>query len=385
MGSIRHILHVDMDAFFASVEQRDHPELAGKPVLVGSDRRRGVVAAASYEARAFGCHSAQPMSIALRRCPHAVVVRPGGGRYAAASKQVFAIFRDIAPKVEPLSIDEAFLDLTGTERLLGPPVDVARTIKRRIHDEVGITASVGIAPNKFLAKLASDLEKPDGLTIITPETIDEILLPLPVERIWGVGPKTAEQLHRLGIRTVRDLRTLSRAELDQRFGSGGEHFWQLARGLDTREVVAHGGAKSISHEQTFEEDREDPADVRKVLLRQTENVARRLREQGLLAKTVTLKIRYGAFETITRSTTLESPTDVTDELWRAATDLFDRWVRSGYRPVRLIGMAAAHLGRQEAQASLFPDEQHERMRNVDRAMDDIRRRFGSRSIRREGG
>ena len=381
----RHILHVDMDAFFASVEQRDRPELKGRPVLVGSDRRRGVVAAASYEARAFGCHSAQPMSIALRRCPHAVVVRPAGGRYAAASKQVFAIFEEIAPKVEPLSIDEAFLDLTGTERLLGPAVEVARTIKRRILAEVGITASVGIAPNKFLAKLASDLEKPDGLTIVTPETIDEILLPLPVEKIWGVGPKTAERFHRLGIRTVRDLRGLAREELDQRFGSAGEHFWRLARGLDTRAVVAHGDAKSISHEQTFEEDRDDPGQVRKILLRQTEAVAHRLREQGLLARTVTLKIRYGAFETITRSTTLDAPTDVTAELWDAAADVFDRWVRSGFRPVRLIGMAAAHLGRTEGQASLFPDASHERMRSVDQAVDAIRRRFGSGSIRREGG
>lgn len=374
-----------MDAFFASVEQRDRPELKGRPVLVGSDRRRGVVAAASYEARAFGCHSAQPMSIALRRCPHAVVVSPKGGRYGEASKQVFAIFRDIAPKVEPLSIDEAFLDMTGTERLLGPAVEVARTIKRRIHDEVGITASVGIAPNKFLAKLASDLEKPDGLTIIAPETIDEILLPLPVERIWGVGPKTAERLHQLGIETVRDLRGLSREELDRRFGAGGEHFWRLARGLDTREVVSHGDAKSISHEQTFEEDREDPADVRRILLRQTEAVAHRLREHGLLAKTVTLKIRYGAFETITRSTTLESPTDVTEELWRAASDVFDRWARGGFRPVRLIGMAAAHLGREETQLSMFPDKAHEKNRSLDQAMDDIRRRFGSSSIWREGG
>ena len=385
MEAARTILHVDMDAFFASVEQRDRPELRGKPVLVGSDRRRGVVAAASYEARAFGCHSAQPMSIALRRCPHAVVVSPQGGRYGEASAQVFAIFRDIAPQVEPLSIDEAFLDLTGTERLLGPAIEVARTIKRRIREEVGITASVGIAPNKFLAKLASDLEKPDGLTVITPETIDEILLPLPVEKIWGVGPKTGERLHQLGIETVRDLRTLSREELDRRFGSGGEHFWRLARGLDTREVVAHGDAKSISHEQTFEEDLERPADVRKVLLRQTEKVARRLREHGLRARTVTLKIRYGAFETITRSTTLEAPTDVTDELWQAAASVFDRWARSGYRPVRLIGMAAAHLGHEEAQLSMFPDAGHERKRSLDQAMDDIRRRFGSRSIRREGG
>lgn len=385
MDTVHHILHVDMDAFFASVEQRDRPELRGRPVLVGSDRRRGVVATASYEARTYGCHSAQPMSVALRLCPHAVVVRPSGRAYSEASKQVFAIFRDVAPKVEPLSIDEAFLDLTGTERLLGPAIDVARAVKRRILGEVGITASVGIAPNKFLAKLASDLEKPDGLTVITPETIDEILLPLSVTKIWGVGPKTAERLHHLGVETVRDLRALSREELDGLFGVSGEHFWRLARGLDTRRVVSAGAARSISHEQTFEEDLEDPARVRKVLLHQTEAVARRLRKHGLRTKTVTLKIRYGAFETITRSKTLDAPTDVTDELWRAASGIFDRWARSGYRPVRLIGMAAAHLGHEEAQVSLFPDETREKMKSLDQAMDDIQRRFGSGSIRREGG
>jgi DNA polymerase-4 len=373
-----------MDAFFASVEQRDRPELRGKPVLVGSDRRRGVVAAASYEARIYGCHSAQPMSVALRRCPHAVVVRPDGKRYGEASERVFSIFEEVAPKVEPLSIDEAFLDLTGTERLLGPAVEVARGIKRRVREEVGITASVGIAPNKFLAKLASDLEKPDGLTIVTPETIDDVLLPLPVERIWGVGPKTAERLHALGIRKVADLRALSREELERRFGASGDHFWRLARGLDDRAVVTTGEAKSISHEQTFEEDLQDPADVRRVLLHQTEAVARRLRRHGLLAKTVTLKIRYGDFETITRSTTLDAPTDVTAQLWEAARGVFDRWVRSGYRPVRLIGMGAAHLGHGESQLTMFPDVVRERMRKLDAAVDRIQQRFGSDAIRREG-
>jgi len=384
-GRIRHVLHADMDAFFASVEQRDRPELRGKPVLVGSDRRRGVVAAASYEARVFGCRSAQPMSVALRLCPHATVVRPRGARYAEASDHVFRIFEDVAPRVEPLSIDEAFLDLTGTERLLGPPVEVARRLKARVRDEVGLTVSVGVAPNKFLAKLASDLEKPDGLTVITPETVDEILLPLPVERIWGVGPKTAEHLRAQGIGTVRDLRALTLEELEARFGALGERFHRLARGLDEREVVTPGEAKSLSHEQTFEEDLEEKEEVRRVLLGQTEAVGRRLRRHGLQARTVTVKIRYGDFETITRSATLPAPTDVTDELWRAAAGLFDAWARRDYRPVRLVGMGAAHLGHEELQLGLFPDPVHRRKRSLDAALDDIQRRFGPDAIRREGG
>ncbi len=215
----RRILHVDMDAFFASIEQRDDPALAGKPVLVGSDARRGVVAAASYEARAFGCHSAQPMSIAARRCPEAVVVRPHGARYAAASRQVFAIFGDVTPLVEGLSIDEAFLDVTGTERLHGTAVEVAQGIRARIRAEVGITASVGVAPNKFLAKLASDLDKPDGLTVIPAEQAAAILEPLRIERMWGVGPATAEKMHALGVRTFGDLRQVPAETLEAHFGS----------------------------------------------------------------------------------------------------------------------------------------------------------------------
>jgi DNA polymerase-4 len=373
-----------MDAFYASVEQRDRPELAGKPVLVGSDRRRGVVSAASYEARRYGCRSAQPMAVALRLCPQAVVVRPRFSRYAEASRQVFAIFRDVTPLVEPLSIDEAFLDVTGTERLFGLPIEVAKRIRSRIRSEVKLTASVGVAPNKYLAKLASDLEKPDGLTVITAQDAEATLAPLPIERVWGIGPATAGRLHRHGIRTIGDLQELSHEELESHLGSAGPHYYRLARGLDDRPVHEPGEAKSISHEHTFEEDLEDPAEVRAVLLSQTEDVGRRLRRSGQLARTVTVKIRYGDFETITRSATLPAPSDVTTELWEVAAALFDRWAASGYRPVRLIGMGTSHLGPEGAQLSLFPDAERERRRKLDRAVDRIKEKFGRDAIHRSG-
>ena len=378
----RRILHVDMDAFFASVEQRDDPTLRGKPVLVGSDARRGVVAAASYEARAFGCHSAQPMSIALRRCPQAVVVRPRGGAYAEASDQVFAIFRDVTPLVEGLSIDEAFLDVTGTERLHGSAVDVAEGIRARIRGEVGLTASVGVAPNKFLAKLASDLDKPDGLTVIGAAEAEAVLGPLPIERMWGVGPATAARMHAIGIRTFEDLRSFPPASLEAHFGSAGPHYVRLARGEDSRLVTTGGEAKSISHEQTFEEDLEDPDEVRAFLLHQTEDVGRQLRAHGLHARTVTIKVRYGDFETITRSQTLSQATHLTDELWEAAAALFDRWTRTTWRPVRLIGMGASHFAPPAAQLDLFAEDDRDRRRRIDDAMDSIRDRYGKGAIRR---
>lgn len=383
MAALRSILHVDMDAFFASIEQRDHPEIRGKPVLIGGRGRRGVVAAASYEARTFGCHSAQPMSVALRLCPDAVVMPPDGRRYHAVSEQIFETFRDVTPVVQPLSVDEAFLDVTGCERLLGSPVEVARDIKQRIRADLRLTASVGVAHNKFLAKLASDLEKPDGLTVITPETVDTILPPLPVERLWGVGRVTAERLHARGVKTVGDLREWTLPMLEQAFGSGGEHFWRLARGLDTREVVPDTGAKSLSQERTFPVDIEDPEHVREVLRGQVEHTARRVRRHGYKARTVQVKIRYGDFETITRRHTLPAPTDVTADFMEAAFLLFDRWARRGYRPVRLIGMGAANLEEPgEEQLGLFEEPGKKRNKRIDQALDVIQERFGSSAIQR---
>jgi DNA polymerase IV len=374
-----------MDAFFASVEQLDNPALRGRPVLVGHDGPRGVVAAASYEARSFGCHSAQPMAMARQRCPQAVVVPVRGGRYREVSGRMFSILEQASPLVEPLSIDEAFVDLTGTQRLLGPAPVVAERLRRRIRDELGLPASVGVAGNKFLAKLASDLAKPDGLMAIDPQGVDRVLIPLPVSRLWGVGPVTAERLHALGVRTIGDFR---RADPDRLRGVCGEdtqRLIQLARGLDDRPVVCADEARSISHEQTFELDQSDPDHVRRVLFAQVERVGRRLRKADLKARTVTLKIRLGDFQTITRSATLPEATNTTDELWRAAKGIFDRWVSASFQPVRLIGMAANQLGHGQSQLPLFQEPGRLRQQQLDQMADRIAGRFGAGAIRRGGG
>ncbi len=382
MAAARAILHVDMDAFFASVEQLDQPELRGKPVLVGHDGPRGVVAAASYEARAFGCHSAQPMVVAKRLCPQAVILPGRYSRYEEISDRVFAVFQQHTPLLEPLSIDEAFLDVTGSLRLLGSAVDIGRSIKRRIREELGLAASVGIAPNKFLAKLASDLSKPDGLKVIEPEDVDRVLLPLPVGKIWGIGPKTAARLESLAIHTIGDLRKMPPEFFARQFGCDGEWFRRLALGQDDRPVTGDHEAKSIGQEQTFEQDAPEAQTVRQVLLRHVEHVARRLRKHGFLARGVSLKIRFGQFQTITRARTLPSATNITEELWQAALELFNTWASESFQPVRLIGMTAKELSKGQGQMELFINPSSERQRKLDQAMDRINERFGNSTIQR---
>lgn len=381
----RAILHVDMDAFFASIEQLDNPNLRGKPVLVGYDGPRGVVAAASYEARKFDCRSALPMAIALRRCPHAIVVPVRSGRYRDVSQKMFAIFDAFSPTVEPLSVDEAFLDLTGTEKLQGEAPLVALKIKNRIKSELSLTASIGVAPNKFLAKLASDLQKPDGLVVVRRKDVDSLLVGLPIDKLWGIGPVTAGKLKSAGIHRVGDLRTFPIDRLSQLLGRDSDWFLRLANGVDDRPVVRDRDARSIGHEQTFGVDVEHPDEVRLVLLEQVEQVSRRLRKHGLFARCVSLKIRYGDFETIARSTTLERSTDVTAELWAAASALFDRWRRESFQPVRLIGMSASQLTRGEGQMSLFVDPKSERAKKVDAVADKIAAKFGPKAISRGRG
>jgi len=370
-----------MDAFFASVEQLDDPRLRGRPVLVGHDGPRGVVAAASYEARVYGCRSAQPMAVAKRMCPQAVVVPGHFDRYRAESRKVFAILERYTPVVEPLSIDEAFLDVTGSQAIFGEPEAMAAAIKRLIRDETRLTGSVGVAPNKFLAKLASDMDKPDGLTVIRPQDVDRVLPPLPIGKIWGIGPKTAERLAGVGVRTIGDLRALDADVLARRLGTDAEHYRRLAYGLDDREVTPDDQAKSIGHEQTFGRDLTDPAEVRRVMLEQSEQVSARLRRHQLLARGVTVKIRYGDFQTVTRAKKLDGPADTTQPIWHAARELFDTWAQE-FKPVRLIGVTATRLTQGEPQLELFADPGAEKQRRLDGALDRINARFGKSAIAR---
>jgi DNA polymerase-4 len=378
---LRSILHLDMDAFFAAVEQRDHPELRGKPLLIGHDGPRGVVATASYEARPFGCHSAQPMAVAKRLCPQAIILPVRMERYQAVSEQMFSILDEFSPVIEPLSIDEAFLDLTGTERALGQPVTVVDKLKGRIKSDLNLTASVGLAPNKYLAKLASDMKKPDGLVLIGPGNIDSILPPLPVTKLWGIGKATAERLEPLGVRTIADLRNKPLDWLEKHFGSEAGRYFNLARGIDDRPVVPDREAKSIGHEQTFEVDVADANEIRRVLLDQVDQVASRLRRNHIHAGGITVKIRFGQFETISRSMSLRNPTATTNELWQTARSLFDKW---SFQPVRLIGFTAERLTKGEGQLGLFTDPQKERQKKLDVVADQINEKFGKRAIRRGG-
>jgi DNA polymerase IV len=383
-ASERHILHIDMDAFYASVEQRDQPALRGKPVLVGgTPKERSVVSAASYEARRFGCRSAMPMATAIKLCPQAVVVPVRMSRYADVSNQVFEIFEQFTPLVEPVSIDEAFLDVTGCEKLFGPPETIARQIKRRILERTQLTASVGVAPNKFLAKLASDLKKPDGLVVVPVDRIEEFLDPLPVGKLWGVGKATLPRFEAAGLHTFGDVRKLSLERLRRLAGGAGEDFYRFVRGLDDRAVITESEAKSLSTETTFAADVpvRELENLRAVLLDQTDHVARRLRRHPMLARTVTIKIRSGEFKTLTRSTTLETATDQTEVFWKAAAELFEAWRNVRPFAVRLIGMGVSSLTPPSGQQmNLFDQEESSRRRQLDHAIDRIRDRFGSDAI-----
>ncbi len=381
----RAILHVDMDAFYASVEVLDEPSLRGKPVIVGgTPEGRGVVAAASYEARRHGVHSAMPAARAVTLCPEGVFLRPRMARYLEVSQQVFAIFARMTPLVEPLSIDEAFLDVTGCQRLFGPAPAVGRVIKTAIRDELGLAASVGVAPNKFLAKLASGLEKPDGFVVFTPQDARARLAALPVEALWGVGKVTARELHALGIRRVADLLATPRDVLAFRLGDQVDHLLQLAVGEDERPVVPEHEARSIGNELTFAEDIADAATLQEILDGLAEKVAWRLRRAGLSARTVTLKARYPDFTTHTRAQTLPQPTDSTITIRAAARRLLaERLGRRG-RPLRLIGVTTSgfdHAG--ASQSELFGDPTRERERTLDRIVDRVNERFGT--MLRRGG
>ena len=378
------ILHIDMDAFYASVEERENPRLVGQPVIVGgTPEGRGVVAAANYAARKFGVHSAMPAVTARRLCPHGVFLPCRMGFYASVSRRLGEIFERFTPLVEPLSLDEAFLDVAGSEGLFGPSAEIGQQIKRVIRTELRLVASVGVAPNKFLAKIASDLEKPDGFVVVEADRVQAFLDPLPVERLWGVGKVAAAALHKLGVRTIEQLRRLPAEGLLGRFGKSGEHLWQLAHGIDDRRVVPDREAKSISHETTFAADISDAEVLRAWLLELTEQVARRLRRHQLRGRTVQLKLRFGDFSTITRAQTLPEATHVTQEILQAAVELLETALPTGHRAVRLLGVGVSGLGeRPNSQGQLFDAQQHERQQALDEVSDRIKDRFGSHSVRR---
>ena len=378
------ILHCDMDAFYASVEERDRPELVGHPVIVGgSPEKRGVVAAANYIARRYGVHSAMPAATARRLCPQGIFLPPRISDYAEVSRQIREIFERFTPLVEPLSLDEAFLDVTGSEGLFGPAVQIGQQIKQAVREETRLVVSVGVAPNKFLAKIASDHQKPDGFVVVEPGRIQEFLDPLPVERLWGVGRQGSRVFQRLGIRTISQLRQWPVEQLQRHFGSHGEHLWQLAHGIDDRSVVPEREAKSISHETTFETDIDDQEVLRAWLLDLTEQVAWRLRWHELRGRVVHLKVRFADFSTITRSQSLPEPTDITDELWQVADQMLRQRLPVDHLPVRLLGMGVGGLDASGVrQGLLFDQDERRKQSGLDAIRDQIRERFGSSALRR---
>jgi DNA polymerase-4 len=377
----RAILHVDMDAFYAAVEQRDNPDLRGKPVIVGAGpQERGVVAACSYEARKFGVHSAMPSRTAFRLCPRGLFVRPDFPKYRQVSKQVMAILGNFTPLVQPISIDEAFLDVTGAVKKFEDAGEIARRIKAEIRRQTELTASVGVAPNKFLAKLASDLNKPDALTVITEEEKVHVLAPLPVSKIWGVGKVTEQRLQELGIKTIGGLQQFPVDELHRRLGNVAEHLHSLALGDDNREVETDEETKSISSENTFDQDTADLDQIKRSLLEQAEEVGERLRREKLVARTVQLKLRYADFKTLTRRKTLPKPTQDGMIMYQVAERLLEAEGIQGKR-IRLIGVGGTNLVQREVQGDLF-DRRDEKRSQLAKAVDDLRAKLGPDAVKR---
>jgi nucleotidyltransferase/DNA polymerase involved in DNA repair len=379
----RVIVHIDMDAFFAAVEVRDNPHLKGKPVIIGADpkkgRGRGVVSTCSYEARKFGIHSAMPISQAYRLCPQGIYLPPNGRKYRLASQQILKILNDFTPDVEPISIDEAFLDMTGCIHFYGSAIEAARRIKNRIKEDVNLTASIGIAPNKMTAKIASDLGKPDGLLEVREENLQRFLSILPVERLWGVGEKTKSSLNKLGIYKIGDLAVHSEEVLVKLLGEHGRHLHFLANGVDERPVYLTEDVKSVSHEHTFDEDTSDRDEVNLVLAQLTEKVSRRLRKNDLKGRVLSVKIRTKGFHTFLRSYTFMEHQHLFEPIYQKAKEIFYQFYREGMK-IRLIGVRLADFHQSYAQETLFPHPQNEKREKVSKAMDLIKDKFGETSI-----
>ncbi len=380
----RRIVHVDMDAFYAAIEERERPELCGKPVIIGADPRkgsgRGVVSTANYEARKFGVHSAMPISRAFRLCPHGIFLPPRIGLYADVSREIMDVFATFSPHVEPLSLDEAFLDCTGTEELFGDAKSLGTGIKTKVKERTGLTASVGIATSKYIAKTASDLEKPDGLVICRPGNEAEFLAPLPVERMWGIGRKTAVKVREMGIGTIGDIARRTPDELARVFGSRAHSIRDLALGIDSRAVVSDRERKSLSEERTFGKDLADEDSILAALTTLCHDVGERMRTEQIRGRTVILKIRFSSFETHTRQKSLESATASTAEIREAVLDLYKKFDREG-RSVRLLGAGMSSL---ESEASIEQPElqfqrpagKAERQTRAEAAVDSLRAKFG---------
>lgn len=392
----KNIIHLDMDYFFAAVEILDNPALKGLPIIVGGLGNRGVVSTASYEARALGVHSALPISTARRRCPQGVYLRPRMARYKEVSDQIMAIFQRYTPLVEPLSLDEAFLDVTGSKRLFGPPEAIARQIKADVFNETGLTVTAGVASQKHLAKIASGKNKPDGLTIVPHGGELDFLWPLPITDLWGVGQVTARHLKALGLETVGQVAALEQSFMEKRFGQVGAHLWALSNGLDSREVISEHQAKSVGAEETYGQDLTDPEDIKGALLAQTMTAVRRMRHQGLTARTITVKFRDGRFQTRTRAVSLSRPTDKRDEVYREVLAVYEKEAPS-LGPLRLVGVSLSRLGppgesetgpAPPMQLNLFdqpPDQPPamggEKSSKINQVLDQIEIKFGVGAVR----
>ena len=381
-GQSKHIIHLDMDAFYPSVEVLDNPALKGKPVIVGGSKERGVVSSASYEARKFGIHSAQPIAKAKRLCPGGIFLPVRMSRYQEISKQVFGIFHRFTPLVEPISIDEAFLDVTDSIRLFGQPGNIAKKIKQIILTETGLTISAGVAPSKFVAKIASDIDKPDGLTVVHPDDVRDFLDPLPVKKMWGVGKVSQRLLSRLNIHNFRDLRQTPVKVLEKKFGKHGVKIHLLAMGVDERDVIPDHDVKSIGHEQTFLQDIISLDTVQKELLALGSKVARRMRQKGLKGKTITLKVKYSDFVQITRSVTLPKSIDDGSEIYSVACRLLEK-TGVTKKPVRLLGISLSRLSclGTGTQLSLFDqDRSSQERQRLNIVLDSVSEKFGDESV-----
>jgi len=385
---MKYIIHVDMDAFFAAVEQRDNPDLLGKPVIIGANPRggkgRGVVSTCSYEARKFGIHSGQPISLAYKMCPKGIFLSVDSSKYAQVSDEIYEIFCEFTPKLEMISVDEAFLDITGSHHLFGGPLETCKLLKSRIKEKTKLTASVGLAPIKMVAKIASDIDKPDGLVEVAQDKVLDFLWPLDIGKISGLGKKSKVIFNNLGIKTIGDLVKKSLGEVEQILGKNGGYFWELANGIDEREVETEEESKSVSNEHTFAEDTGDSKIIDVALISLCEKVSGRLRQEDLKGKTITLKIRLEGFLTFTRAKTLNKPTNFMDTIYKTIKQLLDKFDRKG-KKVRLVGVKVSNFFSGEVQATLFEEKDEDKQERMHLAIDKIKNKFGREAIFRAGG